>query len=198
MPIHIQRPVRRELPLRPRHSDYREDLRQDFNNACGYCDDSDLRIDRISFHVDHFAPIKRFPHLHNVYSNLVYSCRFCNMSKSDHWVGDDEKISHNGTEGFIDPCSVDYEQHLTRNASGRILGVSDLGRNIVIKLKLNLLRHELLWKARRARALRDEVESLLPLLKATGHPKTELYISLLERFIDLTRKIEDYELGANN
>lgn len=196
MDIHFKKPARRHVQARARYTEYREDLRADFNGACGYCDDNDLRADRISFHIDHFAPQKRFPHLENTYSNLVYACRFCNMRKSDHWIGNDPTVHHDGTRGFVDPCSNEYDQHLERDSTGRIIGKSELGRYIVRRLNLNLLRHELLWKARRARTLRGEIRPLLDQLKASGHPKIELYTELLERFLELTDEIEAYELSA--
>lgn len=196
MTVHLKKPVRREVEARARYTEYRDDLRIDFNSACGYCDDSDLRIDRICFHIDHFAPQKRFPHLENTYANLVYSCRFCNMRKSDHWIGDDPTIHHDGKRGFIDPCSHEYDKHLERDLSGRILGKSELGCYIVRRLNLNLLRHELLWNARRALALRNEIGPLLDRLKAAGLPRNDVYTDLLERFRDLTEKIEAYECCA--
>jgi uncharacterized protein (TIGR02646 family) len=127
MQVHSIKPNRNVVPQRPRYSAYRNELRADFNNACGYCDDSDIRIDRISFHIDHFAPQDIFPHLVNSYSNLVYTCRFCNRAKWDKWVGDNENIPNNGLVGFIDPCHTDYEIHLGRATSGNIVGNTPLG-----------------------------------------------------------------------
>lgn len=196
MTVHLKKPVRRQIANREPYSQYRGDLRIDFNCACGYCDDSDIRTDRIGFHIDHFAPQKRFPQLKNTYTNLVYACRFCNMRKSNHWIGDDPATPHNGTAGFIDPCSNEYDEHLKREQSGRIVGNSELGRYIVRRLNLHLLRHELLWKARQARTLRDEIPPLLARHAAVGSPKNGVYIDLLERFVALTEKIEEYELSA--
>lgn len=193
--------VRASLPTRScvagqtRYILYRDDLRRDFANACGYCGDEDIRLDRISFHIDHFAPRKIFPHLECDYGNLVYACRFCNISKSDHWVGDDATVHNNGACGFVDPCSETYETHFERRASGRILPVTELGTYIARRLRLDLLRHELLWQARRARALRQEVTALIGVLKARAD-RGEAYIGLLERYVSLTEAIDDYELRA--
>jgi len=198
MYVHAKKPVRSAPQTRTRYTQYRDDLRSDFNGSCGYCDDSDLRTDRICFHIDHFAPKKHFPELENSYTNLVYACRFCNMRKSDHWIGNDPMSPHDGLKGFIDPCTPEYDVHLERNPSGRIVGTSGLGHYIVRRLNLNLLRHELLWKARRASALRDEIGPLLDRHKAAGLPKNDVYTNLLERFRDLTEKIEAYELCAIN
>lgn len=193
--IHRQIPVRREVAARTRYTLYRDDLRQDFVQACGYCGDDDERADRATFHIDHFAPQKRFPDLTLVYANLVYACRFCNVSKSDEWTGDDPTIPNNGSEGFVDPCSEDYDVHLGRESGGRIIAKTNLGTYIVRQLNLNLIRHELLWRARKTRALRDEIAGLIEEYKARGKPLPE-YVGLLDRFYELTKSIDDYELRA--
>jgi uncharacterized protein (TIGR02646 family) len=193
--VHDQPPSRRVVAVQLRYSLYRDDLKKDFSNACGYCGDDDERADRSTFHIDHFAPQKHFPKLKLEYSNLVYACRFCNVSKSDHWVGIDAKIPNNGAEGFIDPCSEDYSVHLGRDSGGCIVAKTPLGRYIIRRLNLNLMRHELLWRARRARALRDKIQALIEQYKARGKPLPE-YASLLERFYELTKSIDDYELRA--
>ena len=113
-------PTRTAVEMRTRYQLYRADLKRDFHGACGYCGDEDVRVDAVVFHIDHFAPKSRFPDLAVSYSNLVYACRYCNVSKSDHWIGKDAAVHHDGKRGFIDPCSEDYEKHLERQASGRI------------------------------------------------------------------------------
>lgn len=189
-------PTRTAVAVRTTYQSYRADLKRDFHGACGYCGDEDLRVDAVVFHIDHFAPKSRFPSLAVSYGNLVYACRYCNVSKSDHWIGEDAAVHHDGKRGFVDPCSEDYEKHLERLASGRIVGKTELGRYIVRRLKLNLIRHELLWQARRARKLRDEVDRLLDELEARGKSKGSGYVELLARYRSLTRAIEDYELRA--
>lgn len=194
-PIHAQAPSRRAVAAQTRYSLYRDNLRQDFVGACGYCGDDDERADRSTFHIDHFAPKKHFPQLELDYKNLVYACRFCNVSKSDHWVGNEATVHNNGTEGFVDPCSVDYDTHLRRDKQGRIVPQSALGAYIISRLNLGLIRHELLWRARRARALRDDIQALIGEFQARGKQPPE-YANLLQRFFDLTNSIDDYELRA--
>lgn len=193
--IHPSTPERRNVTAQPRYSLYRDDLRIDFFEACGYCGDTDERADRATFHIDHFAPKKRFGALELVYTNLVYACRFCNISKSDHWIGEDPAVSHNETQGFVDPCSEHYDSHLGRDAGGRIVAKTELGTYIVGRLNLQLIRHELLWRARRARTLRDQVDALIKAFEDRGSPLPE-YAALLLRFRQLTQSIDDYELRA--
>ncbi|TPM30867.1 HNH endonuclease [Mesorhizobium sp. B2-3-4] len=189
-------PTRTAVAAQKIYQSYRADLKRDFQGACGYCGDEDVRVDAVVFHIDHFAPKSRFPDLAVSYHNLVYACRYCNVSKSDHWIGKDAAVHHDGKQGFIDPCSEDYEKHLQRLTSGRIVGKTELGRYIVGKLKLNLIRHELLWQARRARKLRDEVERLIDELEARGKGDGYGHHELLKRYRSLSRAIEDYELRA--
>lgn len=189
-------PTRTTVEERTTYQSYRADLKRDFHDACGYCGDEDARSDSVVFHVDHFAPKSRFPALALKYGNLVYACRYCNVSKSDHWIGNDEAVHHDGKRGFVDPCTEEYEKHLVRLASGRIVGQTELGRYIVGRLKLNLIRHELLWQARRARKLRDEVERLLDELEERGEADESGHHALLKRYRALNRAIEDYELRA--
>ncbi|MEP3112830.1 HNH endonuclease [Nisaea sp.] len=189
-------PVRSAVKTQTTYQSYRADLKRDFHGACGYCGDEDVRVDAVVFHIDHFAPKSRFPDLAVSYGNLVYACRYCNLSKSDHWIGNDAGVHNDGNRGFVDPCAEDYEQHLERLASGRIVGKTELGRYILGRLKLNLLRHELLWQARRARKLRDEVNRLLGELEALGQGDSSGHHELLKRYRSLNEAIEDYELRA--
>lgn len=196
--VQQMKPARRQVAAQVVYTAYRVDLRADFNGACGYCDDNDEGVDRILFHIDHFAPQVRFPALKVDYGNLVYACRFCNVCKSNHWIGDDPHKPHDGQCGFVDPCSDDYEQHLERDGTGRIVGKTPLGLYIIRKLKLNLLRHELLWNARRLRVLRDEADALIDLYEASGRDDSAELTTLLRRFRELTNTIRAYELGAIN
>jgi uncharacterized protein (TIGR02646 family) len=194
--VHSVAPARRtDVPPQTRYPLYRDDIRQDFANACGYCGDDDERADRITFHIDHFAPKKLFPQLEVTYSNLVYSCRFCNVSKSDHWVGTNSDGPNDGSKGFVDPCAEEFNDHLERDSRGRIIPQTDLGRYMIKRLKLHLLRHELLWLARKARGMRDQVDRLIADFQARDRPLPE-YTDLLLRFRELTKLIEDYELRA--
>jgi uncharacterized protein (TIGR02646 family) len=193
--VHPLRPARRDVAAQIQYRHYRDDLRQDFIQACGYCGDDDERADPSTFHIDHFAPKKQFPELELAYANLVYACRFCNVGKSNHWIGSDPKTPNDGIRGFVDPCSDDYDVHLGRDAGGRIVGKTVLGQYVIRRLHLHLLRHELLWRARRARSLRDEIDVLINAYEARGKPLPD-YASLLARYRILTKSIEDYEFRA--
>lgn len=195
LPVRKSVPSRSQVAAQTTYTKYRAELRQDFSGSCGYCGDEDDRIDSIGFHIDHFAPYKLFPHLKCEYGNLVYACRYCNMSKSDHWVGNDAAVHNDGTCGFVDPCTAEYDSHLARDVSGRIVATTQLGTYISKRLRLDMLRHELLWNARKTRELRGDVEELIGEMEVRGI-QDGTYISLLRRYVSLTKAIEDYELRS--
>lgn len=153
-PIHTTLPLRRkDVEVRTRYSAYKQHLRTDFSKLCGYCGTSDhYSGGQRGYHIDHFAPKKKFEHLTNYYYNLVYCCPICNLGKSDHWPSDDPNISHIADVGFIDPCLPAYPTHLVRNNSGQIIALTPLGEYIRKQLKLSLKRREICW-------LLDKMES---------------------------------------
>lgn len=72
--------VRRENP--PQFTDsskYKRYLRRDFTYRCVYCTIHEREHGGYrSFHVEHFRPKSKFPLLSTTYTNLMYSCNFCN------------------------------------------------------------------------------------------------------------------------
>ena len=194
MPFRHHTPVRSDVGERARYQCYKEDLRRDFKERCGYCDDPDEFFGGVEgYHIDHFAPKSEFPQLETEYSNLVYSCRYCNGKKSNKWVGNDYSISHNGSEGFIDPCDKAYEYHLDRDADGCIFGRSKLGRYMVNNLHLFLLRHQFIWQTQRLAERRDKLDSLIANL---GSESEERLTPLLKEFHEITCKYEWYRRRA--
>ena len=183
----LQQPVRSpNVQQQNRYQNYKSQLREDFNNKCGYCDDHDEFCGgKRGYHIDHFAPKSKFPQLKNSYQNLVYSCPYCNGAKSNKWIGGKISPSHNGKEGFIDPCDQKYDQHLFRDFRGCIRGKNRLGRYMVRNLNLYLLRHVLIWQVGEFSRIRDDIDALIP--KASGSDK----MNLLEMYHRLTKLIEN-------
>ncbi|WDE05431.1 HNH endonuclease [Thalassomonas viridans] len=181
-------PKRNFVEKKGHYREYRPDLRKDFNGACGYCDDNDEFQDKSTFHIDHFAPKSKFPELELEYENLVYSCRFCNVAKSNKWISNDAEISHNGVKGFIDPCDDNYDEHIYRDFKGAINAKSSIGAYLVKELNLGLIRHEYLWKARKLRAQKLKLEEILPRLPKDSKAR----VDVLEAIVDLVREYETY------
>lgn len=186
-------PGRSNPPSKSHYRHYKTELRADFGECCGYCDTPDYVLGGIRvFQVDHFAPKKKFPERSTTYSNLVYSCAFCNRAKWDTWVGDDPDTPNDGEVGFEDPCSIDYEAHLDRTIDGRFLALSAVGAYMIRELKLNLMRHQQIWQSQAIKKLR----SRLRLLKNDPRLTNERKIALLEQIDELTEEYEKFKLSV--
>jgi 5-methylcytosine-specific restriction endonuclease McrA len=154
-------PLERETPKTVDHyRQYKADLKTDFHSRCGYCNDTDHWSGGWRFYqLDHFIPKKYLatisPH---DYTNLVYSCFYCNNSKRAKWPSKNEKVSIVGNEGFIHPREKNYSSHLERDKDGNILAISQLGEYMIKSLKLKLKRHAIIWKLERIETLFDELE----------------------------------------
>lgn len=157
-------PKRRSNPKRvSRYQEYKDDLRADFNNRCGYCDDEDKWTGgKRNFQIDHFVPRKQWKTIsEKEYSNLIYSCFFCNNSKRSDWPTNDEYLHNDGREGYIDVCLPEYDDQFYRTPEGEIFPRTDLGRYMSRKLKLFLKRHAIIWKLRKTNDLIEEIENKL-------------------------------------
>ncbi|VEI62277.1 HNH endonuclease signature motif containing protein [Serratia rubidaea] len=121
------------------YSSYKSFLAQDFYNRCGYTDCPDFWFGGSNnFHIDHFIPWKKHPSEPNLktdYNNLVYCCSYVNILKSD-----DETA-------YLDPCSVDYNDHFSRDSIGNITpnDKSAHAKYMYDKLKLYLKRYQVIW-----------------------------------------------------
>lgn len=124
----------------------------DFENKCGYCDDHDKYSGGYnSYHVEHFAPKEKYQHLEFTYENLLYCCPYCNISKSDKWVGSNATESIVGDRGFVDPCTDEYYLHLRRDNLGNIEYTTSIGKYMYEELKLYLNRHSILYNLEKVR-----------------------------------------------
>ncbi|MEM9001055.1 MAG: HNH endonuclease signature motif containing protein [Bacteroidota bacterium] len=154
-------PSRSNPSIKPNHTDYFEDLRNDFNCRCGYCDSFDLRRNN-DFEVEHFRP-QRVLNLiaPNEYSNLIYSCKSCNRAKSGTWPSNDENVNLVGNTGFIDPVETEYENHFIRYDDGEIDWNTELGKWMYRELALFNIQHSILWMLERLRNSIDEAKRIL-------------------------------------
>lgn len=190
--VQWQKPARSPVEPQGNYRNYKDNLRSDFHQYCGYCGTLDEYCGgKRGFHIDHFAPKSKFSERETDYSNLVYSCPYCNGRKSNTWVTDDPDQSHDGTIGFVDPCHDEYENHLTRHSNGAITHKSSIGDFMVQNLNLGLLRHQMIWQAQKLFRLRDIVNGLIEEL-GDGDHRT----SLLERHREITNRYEEYRKQA--
>lgn len=187
-------PTRSAVKARKIYRDYKEELRADFGSRCGYCDAFDEYFGGApGSHIDHFAPKSKFPKLETTYDNLVYSCPFCNRAKSNKWIGNDHSVPNNGSRGFVDPCSTEFDQHLARDETGGIVPLTPLGEYMVSNLNMRLIRHRFIWQAQRLDQLAEKLEELRPVVK-NNHP---LYSELLESLADIFQEYRTYRRRVN-
>lgn len=141
-------PKRSNPKEKPNYQDYKEILRTDFGNRCGYCNDRPIGL--APYEIDHFVPQKlptgsKSSLPPNQYSNLVFACKSCNRSKSNKWPTNDEKIHNSNNKGFIDPCDSEYDKHFARDNKGNIIHTTKLGEWIYYALKFHKPQHQVLW-----------------------------------------------------
>lgn len=142
------------------HSSYKVFLREDFHQRCAYCN---LKDDQITtyFEVDHFIPseiCKEYNRLDLLtdYSNLIYSCKKCNVAKSNKYYGP-KNTNNLENKLFYDPVVIPYENIFFRNELGGIDSYDVKGRQMIVDLKLYRLSHNLVW-------LSEEMERICCLL----------------------------------
>jgi uncharacterized protein (TIGR02646 family) len=186
--IRFNHPFRTHPRKQKNYRKYKSHLRKDFFCSCGYCGDLDHFLGGSNiYHIDHFAPKSKFPDLENKYSNLVYSCPFCNNAKNNDWIGKDPKISFDSKKGtgYIDPCDNDYEAHLERNGKGEIIGKTKIGKYMVNKLNLELPRHSIIWKLTLLKKTIDELKQ-----KKDKLPNNT---GLIEEYNNMLEQYQEYE-----
>ena len=180
--IQKEKPVRTCKKKYAHYTSFKPYLREDFNERCGYCDDLDFYSGgKRGFHIDHFKPhsIPKFETLKQTYSNLVYSCSFCNGAKSNKWKDN---------EGFVDPAGNDYDTHLHRNLKGAIEYKTAQGKYLYENLKLGLKRHELLWCIEK---LKDQNTAISLNLMELGEGHED-EVELLRLFLKIQDKLNNY------
>lgn len=176
------RPIRKCTKTYANYTSFKPYIRADFNKRCGYCDDLDIyHGGSRGYQIDHFKPhsIARFLALKEEYYNLIYSCPFCNRAKSNKWEN---------TDGFIDPCDVEYDNHLERNNKGQICFKTTQGKYIYDNLNFYLKRHELLWIIETLEKQSIQIDEYIITL-GEGHP---LELKILREFRNIQNKVKEY------
>ncbi len=154
-------PIVRDSPKTvKKYNEYKHELKEDFYYRCGYCNDSDYWTGGWRFfQIDHFVPKKHLVKISiTEYSNLVYSCFFCNNSKRSKWPSKDENITIFNDEGFVHPKDTKYIDHLCRDSSGRIISKTPIGEYMIKSMKLDLKRHSIIWNLEKIEKLFDDIE----------------------------------------
>jgi len=164
MPVRDKLPIRRPSPSKNPSGDnwriHKPDLKEDFNDCCGYCGSYD-GYKHTYFEVDHFIPKHFLKDSGSAislcdYKNLVYSCKFCNNKKLNKWPSKSETEYISNNKGFVDPCSSDYENQFRRTKDGSIIGVTEVGKWMAteaFKFDERDFAIKLLWELKRSKTL---------------------------------------------
>ena len=161
MRVHGDKVIRRRpgIPQLKRYEDAKNLLQEDFSGICGYCG-KDSRKMYQRFQIDHFVPKSLAPDRETDYYNLVLACAKCNQIKSNQWPTQDVRLPHDGEKGFVDPATEEFDQHLARDESGYIVGLTPLGENICRRMHFDIRRTDLFWKIGQLCAQCERLEEL--------------------------------------
>lgn len=182
-------PFREHFPKRTclsTYANYRQfkaELAADFSNRCGYTNCHDFWFGgQDNFHIDHFVPWKKYltinPGLKTAYSNLVYSCSYVNILKSDD-------------EGqYLDPCQEDFNEHFTRDQHGMIVANPQSSKAVYMhkRLKLYLRRYQIIWMLDKLNSL---IDNLLLLKDAGKTPEEKAEVN--EMIVEVVSIYQNYK-----
>ena len=181
--------IRSNPPYYSNYSSYKPFLEEDFSKRCAYCN---LSRDAITtpFEIDHFIPRNAFktirPDLETDYKNLIYSCKKCNIAKSNKFKGDlTSKEPTN--ELFYDPVLVDYNTVFYRNELGAIDSDDPKGKEMIKLLKLYRPIHILAWICDEMNQTAEKLEKVID--STTDDKKKNEYIHALNLINRQYRKL---------
>ena len=160
MRVHGRHIIERRTGLEQRsYAKYEPELREDFYHMCGYCGKSEA-VTKKGFEIDHFVPQTLAKDLTDCYDNLVYSCFTCNRKKGAKWPTENPALAHNGTIGFCDPATEEFDSHLQRDIDGKIISCSAVGEYMLKKaFQFDKRPTEMVWKAMQIIEMKQELRS---------------------------------------
>jgi len=178
-------------------------LKEDFFERCGYCNDHDAWSNgRRGMQIDHFVPKKKFAAVFNVhqYSNLVYSCFYCNNNKSDDWVTTDplQPIGPDGKRGYIHPRNPQYDLAFKRGVDGSIIPQNEVGNYMYTVLCLGLKRHRLIFHLEKLLVIYNELKSEIADLNTSTADRKLLKEKLQEIAVEFVDYYQDFRITLNN
>lgn len=148
MRVHEEKFIRStNIEQQNNYKKYRDFLRNDFRNTCGYCGKLE-KVSKNQFEIDHLVPVRLAPERECDYTNLVYSCFNCNRKKGGKFPTENKELLNDGMKGVIDPLSDEYDLHIQRTSEGDIIGTTELGRYVCSRIfKFDLRPIRQIWKA---------------------------------------------------
>lgn len=136
---------RKKYPKKKRYNKYRNEIREDSQYRCVYCDIHELemwhhtetRDQRMT--LDHFRPKSLYTSLEHDPTNLVLACPTCNKKKSDDWpaYGKPHGGSIDGSAGYVDPFSHDRKDYFEIQSNGELKAKKPPANYMIRVLLLN-------------------------------------------------------------
>ena len=117
------------------------------------------------------------------YNNLVYSCRVCNRNKWHNWPFDNANQTHDDHVGFVDPATEEYNKHLERDDSGRIVPKTSVGEYMCEIFNFSNRLTEVWWKLSVISKEITEIDGLL---------EKEKTIEGLSQYWELHRQFDNF------
>lgn len=137
--LYFPKLVRRSKYSSQRHyRKYKSEIRVDCQGRCVYCDAHENELGGAEhMTLDHFRPRKHFSDLEHEPTNLVWSCRICNIGKDSAWpaLGTTGTVVSSG--GFLDPFSVDLHEYFDVDSDGQLIPLKHPARYMIRVMKLN-------------------------------------------------------------
>jgi hypothetical protein len=181
------------------YTDWKEQIADDCHMQCVYCCIGEEPWGGLDhYHIDHFKPIKTFPELQHIITNLYLACPICNRFKSDFWLVETKDLNLL----FIpDPSDHNYCELFTLDIKNfKIVGLYPAAKFVIERLYLNrpqLIHHrrEVQLEHKAKSLIRESVE-LAKLLDdkelsfQLAEKVTNLMFHLMER-----RNVRPYKLS---
>jgi len=164
---------------------YRQEIREDCQGRCVYCDVHENEIGGQEFMtLDHFRPKDKYTGLQHDPTNLLWSCTICNSSKANCWPAYGSTKTHVKRRGFVDPFSEDLHGYFDVAADGSLIALKHPSTFMINRLKLNRTGAKRVRAKRRVTYEERELR-IAYLVRALTHVD-----NLLDRCSDLP---EDFE-----
>lgn len=127
----------RNQPDSGRWHQWKETIAEHCGGSCVYCAITEGRFGGIrNFHVEHFRPKVKFPHLEDDITNLYLACAICNVLKSDDWP--DEPAPDHSLAAYPDPSVTDYNTLFTVSPETyEVSAATPAGKYLVERILLN-------------------------------------------------------------
>jgi len=175
----------------------REYLRAVSHYSCAYCTISESEAPGATFHIEHFRPQARFPHLTNKCNNLRYACPRCNLIKGSYWISREDgcirdcekcntKICHENIYRLID-CLIEDPNEYMALKEDDTLEAKNGSKPAVHTIKYLRLNRVQLIKLRRTRRFIDLWKQELEKGKEAAIKKIAYIQSEQNRFEELIK-----------